>query len=325
LLAIETHHLTRDYGDLRAVDDLNLQVNQGELFAFLGPNGAGKTTTIRLLTGLIRPTEGRAIVDGLEVSSSALEVKARVGVVPERSNLYSELGVRDNLIFLAKLYGLPRKQWRPRADQLLEQFGLAERSRSPFGSLSGGLKRRLTIAAALLHRPKILFLDEPTTGLDVQSARSLRATIRSLSASGATIFLTTHFIAEAEQLCDRVAIIVKGKLVAVDTPAGLRARFQGEKRLELTASSSIEALATALERRAEIEGLSRAGDRLLLTIDSLDAALRAVTIVAEQVGASLQEIRTVTPSLEDAFVQITGLDLEALQRNKPGRSRGRGG
>ena len=322
--AIETRGLTRDYGSLRAVDDLDLAVNRGELFGFLGPNGAGKTTTIRLLTGLIRPTRGRAIIDGLDVSSFALEVKARVGVVPERSNLYNELSQRDNLIFLAKLYGLPRREWRPRADQLLQEFGLAERARSPFGSLSGGLKRRLTIAAALVHRPRILFLDEPTSGLDVQSARSLRATVRSLSARGVTIFLTTHFIAEAEDLCDRVAIIVGGKLVAVDTPDALCARFQREKRLEVVVSSAGQALASALAQRPEIASLSRTGDRLLLTVPSVDAAVRAVAAVTQECGVRLEAIRTVRPSLEDAFVRLTGVDLETLHSSKPGGAQAKG-
>jgi len=325
LPAIQTHGLTRDYGHLRALDNLDLSVNAGEMFAFLGPNGAGKTTTIRLLTGLIRPTRGNAIIDGLDVSSAPLQVKARVGVVPERSNLYNELSARDNLIFVAKLYGLSRQQWRRRADQLLEEFGLTDRADSPFGTLSGGLKRRLTIAAALVHRPKILFLDEPTTGLDVQSARNLRTTIRTLSGGGVTIFLTTHFIAEAEELCDRVAIIVRGNLIATDTPSGLVARYQEEKQLELTVSSFAEAMASDLGRRPEIASLSRAGDRLLLTIRSVEAALGAVAAAAQECGATLEAIRTVSPSLEDAFVRLTGIDTETLQRNKPGSARGRGG
>jgi len=325
LPAIQTHALTRDYGDLRALDNLDLSVNAGEMFAFLGPNGAGKTTTIRLLTGLIRPTRGIAIIDGLDVSSAPLQVKACVGVVPERSNLYNELSARDNLIFVAKLYGLARRQWHRRADQLLEEFGLADRAGSPFGALSGGLKRRLTIAAALVHRPKILFLDEPTTGLDVQSARSLRATIRTLRASGVTIFLTTHFLAEAEELCDRVAIIVKGNLIATDTPSGLVARCQGEKQLELRVSSFSEAMASALGRRPEIASLSRAGDRFLLTIHSVEAALGAVAAAAQECGATLEAIRTVRPSLEDAFVRLTGIDAETLQRNQARPIQGQGG
>lgn len=323
--AIRTEGLTRYYGDLCAVDHLDLSVKQGELFAFLGPNGAGKTTTIRMLTGLIRATEGRAFVDGLDVSVNALEVKARIGVVPERSNLYNELSARQNLVFMAKLYGLPRAEWYIRADALLDRFALSDRADSPFTALSGGMKRRLTIAAALVHRPLILFLDEPTSGLDVQSARSLRAMIRVLGDSGVTIFLTTHLIAEAQRLCDRVAIIVKGALVAVDTPLALRERCQDEKRLELTISSPSKALQAALQRSPEVIRLSQAGDTLRMSVRSVDRALRDVMGITQRYGVTIEALHTVNPSLEDAFVQLTGIDVETLRANKsPGKMGGRG-
>ena len=282
--AIRTHGLTRHYGDLRAVDHLDLAVERGEFFGFLGPNGAGKTTTIRLLTGLIHPTEGTAYIDGLEVERNSLEVKARVGVVPERSNLYSELSARDNLTFMGKLYGLGRRQWRARADELLEQFGLSDRADSPFGTLSGGMKRRLTIAAGLVHRPPILFLDEPTVGLDVHSARSLRAMIGALRDAGVTVFLTTHLIAEAERLCDRVGIIVRGKLIAVDTPAALRARCQGQKQIEVVTAGPSDALQVALLDSAEVTGAVRSDNRLRLSVRSVDAAVRAIVAMAERTG-----------------------------------------
>jgi ABC-2 type transport system ATP-binding protein len=252
LAAIETHALTRRYGDLVAVDHLDLTVASGEILAFLGPNGAGKTTTIRMLTGLIRPTEGTATIDGLDITRNPLEVKARVGVVPQRSNLYAELSARDNLIFVAGLYGVPRRRRRARADALLEQFHLTERADAPFGALSGGMKRRLTIAAALVHEPSIVFLDEPTTGLDVQSARSLRETILDLHRQGVTLFLTTHQVAEAERLADRVAILVKGRLVTVDTPAALRAECCGE--------ASSRSPSTPLSGAAGGPGRARHGD-----------------------------------------------------------------
>ena len=316
LLAIRTQNLTRNYDGLCAVDHLNLAVNRGELFGFLGPNGAGKTTTIRLLAGLIRPTDGRAFVDGLEVSHKLLQVKARIGVVPERSNLYNELNLRDNLIFVAKLYGLSRGQREARADELLGEFGLAGRAGSPFASLSRGLKRRLTIAAALVHRPSILFLDEPTAGLDVPSARNLRAVIRTLHASGVTIFLTTHLIAEAERLCGRVGIIVKGKLIALDTPAALCAQCQGQRAINLVTPLPTATLMSALKQSAEITRLSRAGDTLCLSVRSVDSAVRDVVGITQQLGITIEALRTVNPSLEDAFVQLTGLDVEALQTGK---------
>ncbi len=308
-----------------AVDHLDLTVESGEVYAFLGPNGAGKTTTIRMLTGLIRPTEGTALIDGLDVAKSPLEVKARVGVVPQRSNLYGELSARDNLVFVAGLYGIPRGRRRVRADALLEQFGLAERADSPFGSLSGGMKRRLTIAAALVHEPPILFLDEPTTGLDVHAARALRETIIDLHRSGVTLFLTTHQIAEAERLADRVAILVKGRVVAVDTPAALRAACCAESALEIAVAPLTDALQAALRELAVVTHLSRRGDVLHLGVASVDDALHEVLATARRCGARLTAVRTVTPTLEDAFVQLTHLDAEAMGGGATANRQGGGG
>jgi ABC-2 type transport system ATP-binding protein len=320
--AIQTTDLTRYYNDLCAVDHLDLTVEQGELFGFLGPNGAGKTTTIRMLTGLIRPTDGRALIDGVDVTRDPLAVKSRVGVVPQRSNLYGELSARDNLIFTAKLYGLPRNRWRSRADELLERFGLAQRADSRFGALSGGMKRRLTIAAALVHEPPIVFMDEPTVGLDVESARQLRALIEALRDSGVTLFLTTHLIHEAERLADRVAIIVKGQLVAVDTPAALCARVQNESVLAVHVSAPSEELLQALRAAPAIETVSLSDDTLRLTVHSMTDALAAVTSAAQEHDVEIVDVRSVTPSLEDAFVHITHLGAEAMEA---GNARPRGG
>jgi ABC-2 type transport system ATP-binding protein len=322
--AIETHDLSRSYGSLMAVKELNLTVPPGELFAYLGPNGAGKTTTIRMLTGLIRPTSGSALIDGLDIARDSLEAKARVGVVPQRSNLYGELSARDNLLFVGGIYGLSRARRRGRADALLEQFGLADRSATPFAALSGGMKRRLTIAAALVHEPGILFLDEPTTGLDVQAARGLRATIEALHAQGVTVFLTTHMIAEAERLADRVAILVEGSLVAVDTPANLRARCATESALELTLAPGQNGLVQALQEVPEVLGVSRSGDTWHLSVTAVDDALRGVLATLGASGTKVRAVRTVTPTLEDAFVQLTHLDAEAMQgggRNNQGGGR----
>lgn len=323
MAAIETRGLTRYYGDLCAVDHLDLEVREGETLGFLGPNGAGKTTTIRMLTGLIRPTEGSARVAGHELAQDPLAVKRQVGVVPQRSNLYGELSARDNLIFVAQLYGLPRARWRPRADELLERMGLAERAATPFAALSGGMKRRLTIAAALIHEPSILFLDEPTTGLDVQAARGIRGLVSSLSERGVTVFLTTHLIAEAEQLADRVAIIVRGRLIALDTPTALCAACNGGTALEMEVPSPSEGLLAALRALESVEHVSRSGDTLHLRLDGLLGGLGEVVEAVRQHGDALHAIRSVVPSLEDAFVQLTDLDAEALQAG-PGNSRNGG-
>ncbi|MGB9552756.1 MAG: ABC transporter ATP-binding protein, partial [bacterium] len=220
--AIQVSGLTKYYGETLAVDHISFEVEKGEVFGFLGPNGAGKTTTIRTITGLSKPTSGEVSVLGLEVSSKILEIKKHIGVVPEISNLYDELSAFDNLLFMAQLFGVPRSQRRKKVEALLKMFGLFERKNSLFRTLSRGMKRSLTIASALVHEPQILFLDEPTAGLDILAAHSLRNLIHNLREQGITIFLTTHYLEEADFLCDRVAILLRGKILKVGTPDSLK-------------------------------------------------------------------------------------------------------
>ena len=253
--AIETCGLARVYAPARrggpavtAVDGLDLTVREGEVFGFLGPNGAGKTTTIRMLTGLTRPTAGAARVLGLDVGGAMAQIKKHIGVVPEASNLYDELSAHDNLVFSMQLYGVPRSERERRAAELLARFRLTEKRDVPFARLSRGMKRALTIAAALAHRPRLLFLDEPTTGLDVMSARNLRSMVGALRQEGVTVFLTTHYLEEAERLCDRIAIIVRGRLVALDTVEGLKARLDARCAVEVTLANGNGATET---RRVE--------------------------------------------------------------------------
>jgi ABC-2 type transport system ATP-binding protein len=229
--AIEVTGLTKRFGGLVAVDQISLAVKPGEIFGFLGPNGAGKTTTIRMLTGLSQPTGGKASILGFDVHSDIIRIKKRIGVVPETSNLYDELSGRDNLLFMAQLYGVPRNRRKERVDDLLKTFGLYERKDSLFRTVSRGMKRALTIAAALVHEPEVIFLDEPTAGLDVVAARSLRNLIGHMRRQDTTVFLTTHYLEEANLLCDRIAIIVKGKIVKIDTPQALK-EFTGMDNLE---------------------------------------------------------------------------------------------
>jgi ABC-2 type transport system ATP-binding protein len=219
---IQVSDLTKRYGEILAVDHINLEVIKGEAFGFLGPNGAGKTTTIRMLTGLSKPTDGKASILGFDVNSQIVQIKKHIGVVPEISNLYDELSGFDNLLFMAQLYGVPRIQRRKRTEELLKTFRLYERKDSLFRTFSRGMKRALTIAAALIHNPEVLFLDEPTVGLDVVAARSLRNLISNLRQQGITIFLTTHYLEEADLLCDRVAILVKGRILAIDMPQAFK-------------------------------------------------------------------------------------------------------
>lgn len=228
---IEVSNLTKYYDKFLALDKINFQVKKGEIFGFLGPNGAGKTTTIKILTGLAKPSNGTAKINGKDIMNEIVEIKKTIGVVTEDSNLYDELSVADNLKFVGQLYGVSRLERDKKIDELLKKFGLENKKDVKFAKLSKGMKRKVIIAAALVHKPQILFLDEPSTGLDVLSARILRAMIKQLNKMGVTIFLTTHYIEEAEQLCNRVAIIVKGKIKTVDTPANLKLKTKS-KNLE---------------------------------------------------------------------------------------------
>ena len=214
-------NLTKLYKNIPAVNHISFEVKQGEIYGFLGPNGAGKTTTIKILTGLLQPTSGTATIAGKDIRTQIVEIKKTIGVVTEDSNLYDELSVYSNLQFVGQLYGVQRLEREQRINELLKRLGLEEKKEAKFATLSKGMKRKVIIAAAMVHSPEIIFLDEPTTGLDVLSARVLRAMIRELKALGVTIFLTTHYIEEAEQLCDRVAILVNGMIKTVDSPRNL--------------------------------------------------------------------------------------------------------
>jgi len=216
--AIEVRNLTREYNGLRAVDGISFTVEAGEIFGFLGPNGAGKTTTIKMLTGQLRPTSGHAWVMGCDIVRERQQLKPHIGVVFEYQNVYERLTGRENLNFTARLYGVDKS----RVDEVMEQVGLADRSRDKVNKYSNGMKQRLLVARALLHQPQVLFLDEPTRGLDPGVARSIRGFVADLAKQGVTIFLTTHYMEEADQLCKRVAILNEGHIVAIGTPQQLK-------------------------------------------------------------------------------------------------------
>jgi len=224
--AIEVHDLTRDYNGHRAVNGINFNVAHGEIFGFLGPNGAGKTTTIKMLTGQLRPTAGEARVMGYDVVDEREQFNPLIGVAFDSQNLYERLSGRDNLKFYARLYRIKNK----RVEEILNQVGLTDRAKDKVSTYSNGMKQRLVIARALLHKPRVLFLDEPTRGLDPNVARDIRGIVFGLNKKGMTVFLTTHYMEEADQLSDRVAILDQGHIVALDTPQRLKAEYgQNEK------------------------------------------------------------------------------------------------
>jgi len=316
---ISVSGLTKYYDGLLAVDGIDFEVKEGEVFGFLGPNGAGKTTTIRMLTGLSQPSAGTAQVLGHDIRTGITLAKKEFGVVPEVSNLYDELTALENLVFMAQLYGVPSDERVKRTEELLKTFGLFEKKGARFSTLSRGMKRAVTIAAALIHRPKLLFLDEPTVGLDVVNARSLRSLIQKLNHQGVTIFLTTHYLEEADLLCDRIAILVRGQVVALDTSDNLKQLVKSEPACEVRFAPTPEEVISDLEKQRGIHRVESSGANLHLYGESMPSLTEAIFQYASQKGLEIASISSAKPTLEDAFVQITGMSLEAMLVEKGGR------
>jgi len=316
---IEVEGLTKYYNGLLAVDHIHFKVKEGEIFGFLGPNGAGKTTTIRMLCGLLTPSEGKARVMGWDIREETVRVKRQIGVVPEISNLYDELTCLENLLFMGQLYGVPKDEREKRAEELIQLVGLESKKDIPFSKLSKGMKRSLTISAALVHKPPIVFLDEPTSGLDVMSARNLRSMIRDLNQQGTTIFLTTHNIEEANLLCHRIAIIVKGRIIANDTPEALRRSVQEKFVIEIGVENpDASDLSKWVKEMEGIEEVKQNQNRFILSF-SKRPSLENLFYSLRERGIVISSVNTLQPTLEDAFVSITGLDKEIMMVDKEGK------
>jgi len=303
--AIVASELVRYYGDLLAVDHVNFEVQQGEIFGYLGPNGAGKTTTIKILTGLLKPSEGTARVGGYDILRDIHEIKGLIGIVPEVSNVYDELTAWDNLIFAAELYDVSRSEREKRATEFLGMFDLYDRRDSKVGGFSKGMKRRLTIAMALIHRPSILFLDEPTTGLDARSAVFVRDLIRSLNDEGITVFLTTHYIEEADQLCDRVAIISEGRIVASGAPERLKSLVLGVHIVEVSFDRVNGGVVHDLEAISGCDAVVKQGDKFKLYTQEPAEVLPGLMGYAEERALRVISLNTLKPRLEDVFLKMT--------------------
>ncbi|MHB8955413.1 MAG: ABC transporter ATP-binding protein [Pirellulaceae bacterium] len=313
-VVIEAQGLTKRFADGLAVDGVSFEVRRGEVFGFLGPNGAGKTTTINMLTGLARPTAGRIRYLGRDVSHDVKSAQHLMGIVPDESNLYPELDGFQNLCFCAALYGMRRAARERRAAELLEQFGLADVRNRKFGAYSRGMKRKLTIAAGMMHEPPILFLDEPTSGIDVASARQIRQRLAGLKDRGTTVFLTTHYIEEAERLCDRIAFIVAGKLVQVDTLANLVHEVQDEHRVEIALSAGVCQLWPSLQGAFPAATFERLTHTTMRVSTAQPLALAPLIRFFETHGIAVTEARLIRPSLEDVFVRITGIELDRMKK-----------
>lgn len=299
--AIKTVNLTKNFGDLVAVDHVSFEVQRGEIFGFLGPNGAGKTTTIRMLTGVIKPDDGSATIMGYDIQSETLKAKQMMGIVPEMSNAYTDLSAWNNLMLIGELYGVHRRERRERAEKLLKEFGLYERKDQLVRSYSKGMKQKLLLCMALINEPQILFLDEPTSGLDVESARLIRDMIRNLNKSGATIFLSTHNMEEANQLCEKVAIINHGKIAAIDSPEKLRIRSSGLRSVEVSFDKPIDLENLQIIGVREVR---KTGDKVRLYVDEPGEVIVYLADYARLNGLKIVSLNTLTPTLEDVFIKL---------------------
>ena len=300
---IAVNGLTKRFGAIIAVNDISFNVPQGELFGFLGPNGAGKTTTIRMLTGILTPDSGEISIGGIDIQKHQITAKMQMGIIPEMSNVYTDLTAKQNVLLAGRFYGMHRKAAEERTDQLLEQFQLSDRRDDRVEGFSKGMKQRVLIASALVHTPQVLFLDEPTSGLDVHSQRLIRGIIQEMNQAGTTVFLTTHNIEEANALCDRVAIINRGELAAIDTPEHLKSAFQETQSVEVAFDRPTDI--SAIERSGLVNRTEMAGDKLRFYTDDPDALVKYVFGLAKREGLEFRALSIEGASLEDVFVTLT--------------------
>jgi len=314
--AIAVEGLSKRFAEVQAVSNLSFSVHQGELFGFLGPNGAGKTTTINMLTGLARPDEGSIHIGGIDCINRPRAAQHLIGVVPDESNLYPELTGFENLCFCAALYGLDKARRQDRAKGLLDRFGLAQAATRKFGGYSKGMKRKLTIAAGIIHEPEILFLDEPTSGIDVASARQLRQLIADLHRAGTTIFLTTHYIEEAERLCSRVAFIVSGRIVRTDSVEHLIQPVQEKHVVQISCAKMPNDMRDRLSESFPTLEFSIQGQELIRVEAGEPVPVGPLVRFLEDQRAEVVEAKRMRPSLEDVFVQITGIGVDAMCKEK---------
>jgi ABC-2 type transport system ATP-binding protein len=308
-LAIETHNLKKYFGDIHAVDGIDLEIPKGSLYGFLGPNGAGKTTTIRMLSTILHPTEGNAKVLGFDLKKEAHEIKKRIGVCPQELVLYPRLTARENIHLIAQMHGMAKNDYKEKTDELLGKMNLLDRANSLVKTFSGGMKRRVNVLMAVIHEPELLFFDEPTAGLDPQSRRVVWDFIREFQAKECTIILTTHSMEEADDLSDELVIIDQGKIITKGTPEELKGRLGEGDILEFKVKE--------IDQRDEIIERAKALDfvkwgkpvgKHRIVLNALDG-LRRVSEIMEAVKVKMEDISVRKNTLEDVFIDITGRRL----------------
>jgi ABC-2 type transport system ATP-binding protein len=306
--SVVVRHLTKRFGDFVAVDSISFEAKEGEIFGFLGPNGAGKSTTIRMLCGLLHPTSGQALVSGIDVARQPEMVRQNIGYMSQKFSLYNDLTVIENIRFFAGMYRVPDSIFTERAEWALDMAGLKGREKSITGDLAVGWKQRLALGCAVLHKPKVLFLDEPTSGVDPISRRQFWELIHQMAAGGVTVFVTTHYMDEAEY-CNRLVLIYRGKIVASGSPMELkRDAMRGELVLV-----QCDQLSNAIEALQHVEGVDDVavfGNALHLVVDNAERAIGSIRNALEQKSIKVERIERIRPSLEDVFVSVTTRDSQ---------------
>ena len=308
---LEVQNLVKKFGDLTAVDGVSFDIQEGEVFSLLGPNGAGKTTTISMLSCLLKPTSGDASIGGHSITRDALEVKRIIGVVPQEIALYEELSARENLTFWGQMYGLGGNALKTRVSDVLEQIGLADRAKDKIKTYSGGMKRRVNIGVGLLHKPSLLFMDEPTVGIDPQSRRNILDSVKDLNKAGMTVLYTTHYMEEAEELSNRVGIVDHGKMIAIGTQKELT-QLVGENetlRLHTGENVDVQPLLAALQELPMVIHVSASDNMVVLIVPEADDALPPVLGKADRLGYKIRSVDIQEPNLEAVFLKLTGRAL----------------
>jgi len=306
---LECHDLRKRFGDLLAVDGVGFAIASRETYGLLGPNGAGKTTTISMIAGLLERDAGEVVVAGRPMTTRTVQAKAVIGYVPQDLAIYPDLTARENLRFFARLYGMPSAAARQRSDEVLAVIGLTERAADQTKTYSGGMKRRLNIGIGLLHRPKLLILDEPTVGVDPQSRNAILESVEGLSGEGMAVLYTTHYMEEAERLCDRVGIIDQGKLIAEGTTRELVGMVGERDRVLLSARGDLAAATRALAGLPAVREVSPASESLALMVDDARANLPAILKEVAAAGVSVRAVEVTEPDLETVFLHLTGKAL----------------
>ena len=308
---VEVRNLVKVFGSNRAVDDVSFAIIEGEIFSLLGPNGAGKTTTISILSCLLQPTSGDAVICGHSVIRASMDVRQVIGIVPQEIALYNNLSARENLTFWGRMYGLDGAPLKKRVEEVLDLIGLTDRAKDKVATFSGGMKRRVNIGVGLLHKPKIIYMDEPTVGIDPQSRRSILDAVKELNRQGMTVLYTTHYMEEAAELSDRVGIMDHGKLIALGTQTQLT-EMVGEKetlRLHLTEDQSGKALAEALQTVPGVISASAVDHQVILIVPQAEMALAPVITCANELGVRIRSVDMEEANLETVFLHLTGRAL----------------